>query len=136
MAKTSGLGATVTCDDAASSPTVISNDVTNFAFSTPRGVQDTTGVDKSAHERLLLLSDYSATLNGVFNATGAHLVFKTVPASPAVARNLKIQPIAGSTPYLSCLCLLTDYTVTRSNTGELTYAVPAVLSDGTVPTWN
>lgn len=136
MAKTSGLGATVTCDDAASSPTVISNDVTNFAFSTPRGVQDTTGVDKSAHERLLLLSDYSATLSGVYNATGAHLVFKTVPASPAVARNLKIQPIAGSTPYLSVLGLLTDYALTRSAAGELTFSVPFVLSDGTVPVWN
>lgn len=136
MSKVSGLGATVTCDDASSSPTVISNDVTNFSFSTPRGVQDTTGVDKSAHERLLLLSDYSATLAGVYNATGAHLVFKTIPASPAVARNLKIQPIADSTPYLSCLVLLTDYALTRANTGELTYSVPAVLSDGTVPTWN
>ena len=136
MAKVSGLGGTITCDDASSSPTVISNDVTNFAFSTPRGVQDITGIDKSAHERLLLLSDYSSTLNGVFNATGAHLVFKSVPTSPAVARNLKIQPISGSTPYLSCLVLLTDYTITRAAAGELTYAVPAVLSDGTVPVWN
>lgn len=135
MSKTSGLGATVTCDDAASSPTVISNDVTNFSFSTPRGVQDTTGVDKSAHERLLLLADYSATLSGVYNATGAHLVFKTI-SSTSVNRNLKIQPIAGSTPYLSCSCLLTDYQLTRSNTGELTYSVPAVLADGSVPTWS
>lgn len=135
MSKTSGLGATVTCDDATPTPTVISNDVTNFAFSTPRGVQDTTGVDKSAHERLLLLADYSATLNGVYNPTGAHLVFKSI-SSTSVPRNLKIQPIAGSTPYLSCSVLLTDYTVTRANAGELTYAVPAVLADGTVPTWN
>lgn len=135
MAKTSGLGATVTCDDATPTPTVISNDVTNFAFSTPRGVQDTTGVDKSAHERLLLLADYSATLNGVYNATGAHLVFKSI-SSTSVPRNLKIQPIANNTPYLSCSVLLTDYTVTRANAGELTYAVPAVLADGTVPTWN
>ena len=136
ISKSSGLGATVTCDNASGTPTVISNDVTNFAFSTPRGVQDITGVDKSAHERLLLLSDYSATLNGVVNPTGSHLVFNTVPASPAVSRNLKIQPIAGATPFLSCLCLLTDYTVTRAAAGELTFAVPAVLADGTVPTWN
>ncbi len=135
MAKSSGLAGTCTVDDAASSPTVISNDVTNFAFSTPRGVQDTTGIDKSAHERLLLLADYSATLNGVFNPVGAHLVFKTIP-STSVARNVKIQPMTGSTPYLSCLCLLTDYTITRSASGELTYAVPAVLSDGTTPSWN
>ncbi len=114
---------------------MISNDVTNFQFSTPRGVQDTTGVDKLAHERLLLLADYSSTLAGVFNNAGAHLVFRTV-SSTSVNRNLKIQPIAGSTPYLSCSVLLTDYQLTRANTGELTYSVPAVLADGTVPTWN
>jgi hypothetical protein len=136
MAKVSGLGGTITCDDATPTPTVISNDVTNFAFSTPRGVQDITGIDKSAHERLLLLSDYSATLNGVFNPTGAHLVFKSIPASPAVPRNLKIQPIAGATPFLSCAVLLTDYTITRAAAGELTYSVPAVLQDGTVPVWS
>lgn len=136
MAKTAGLGATITIDDASSSPTVVSNDITNFQFSTPKGVQDWTGVDKSAHERGLLLADYSSTFSGVVNATGAHLVFKTIPSFPAVARNVKIQPIAGSTPYLSCLCLLTDYNITRANTGEATYQVPAVLSDGTVPTWN
>lgn len=135
MAKTSGLGATVTCDDATSTPQVISNDVTDFQLATPRAVQDTTGVDKSAHERLLLLADYSATAKGVFNAALSHLVFRTIP-STNVNRNLKIQPIAGSTPFLSCLCVLTDYSLTRSNTGDLTWSVPASLADGTVPTWN
>lgn len=138
MSKVSGLGATVIVDDASSVAKTISNDITNFQFATPRGVQDITGVDKSAHERLLLLSDYSVTLNGVFNtATGmSHDVLKTVPSSPAVARNIKIEPTSGSTPYLSCLSLITDYSITRSATGELTWTAPAVLSDGTVPTWN
>ena len=138
MAKTSGLGATVIVDDSSSVAQTISNDITNFQFATPRGVQDITGVDKSAHERLLLLSDYSVTLNGVFNnaANMSHAVLKTVPSSPAVARNVKIEPTSGSTPYLSCLCLFTDYSITRNNTGELTWSAPAVLSDGTVPTWN
>ena len=136
MAKTSGLGATVLVDDASSVAQTISNDVTNFAFSTPRGVQDTTGVDKSAHERLLLLADYSATLNGVFdNGTNlSHAVFKTIP-STSVPRNVKIEPTSGATPYLSCLCVGTDYTITRANAGELTWAVPFSLSAGTVPTW-
>lgn len=137
MSKTSGLGATVLVDDASSAAQTISNDVTNFQFSTPRAVQDITGVDKSAHERLLLLADYSATLAGTFN-TGAnlsHAVLKTIP-STSVNRNVKIEPIAASTPYLSCLCALTDYAITRAATGELTWSVPAVLADGTVPTWN
>jgi hypothetical protein len=35
----------------------IKNDITNWQMATPRGVQDITGVDKSANERLLLLAD-------------------------------------------------------------------------------
>ncbi len=137
MAKTTGLGATVLVDDAASAAQTISNDVTNFQFATPRGVQDTTGVDKSAHERLLLLADYSATLNGVFDngSNLSHAVFKTIP-STSVNRNVKIEPTSGGTPFLSCLCVLTDYTITRAAAGELTWAVPAALADGTVPTWS
>lgn len=137
MAKTSGLGATVLCDDASSVAQTISNDLTDFQFATPRAVQDITGVDKSAHERLLLLADYSATLKGVFNTAAnlSHAVFKTIP-STSVNRNLKIEPTSGSTPYLSCLCVLTDYSLTRSNAGDLTFSVPASLADGTVPTWN
>ena len=65
----------------------------------------------------------------------SHAVFKTVP-STSVSRNVKIEPTSGSTPYLSCLCLLTDYTITRAAAGELTFAVPAVLADGTTPSWN
>lgn len=136
MAKTSGLGATILCDDASSVAQTISNDCTDFQFSTPRAVQDITGVDKSAHERLLLLADYSSTLKGVFNTASnlSHAVFKTIP-STSVNRNLKIEPTSGSTPFLSCLCVLTDYALTRSNVGDLTWSVPASLADGTVPTW-
>lgn len=136
MAKTSGLGATVIVDDASSVAQTISNDITNFTFSTPRGVQDTTGVDKSAHERLLLLGDASFTLNGVYNTASnmSHAVLKTL-TSTSVPRNVKIEPTSGSTPYLSCLCIGTDYAITRSNTGELTWTTPFVLSDGTTPAW-
>lgn len=137
MPKTTGLGATVLVDDAASAAQTISNDITNFQFSSPRGVQDWTGVDKSAHERGLLLADYSSTLNGVFDngSNLSHAVFKTIP-STSVNRNVKIEPTSGSTPFLSCLCALTDYNITRANTGELTWSVSAVLADGTVPTWS
>lgn len=136
MAKISGLGATVIVDDSSSSAQTISNDLTDFQFSTPRAVQDITGVDKSAHERLLLLADYSGTLKGVFNTASnmSHAVFKTVP-STSVNRNVKIEPTSGSTPYLSCLCVLTNYDITRAAGGELTWSVTAQLADGTVPSW-
>lgn len=137
MAKISGLGATVIVDDSGGTARTISNDVTDFQFATPRGVQDITGVDKSANERLLLLADFSVTLNGVFNSAGgiqAHDVFKTVP-STSVGRTTTLRPTSGSTPQLAPEVLYTDYQVSRSATGELTWSAPGVLQDGTVPTW-
>lgn len=132
ISKTSGLGwSTCSVDDASGTPTVIKNDVTNLSFATPRAVQDVTGIDKSANERLLLLADASITLETVFNPTGAHLVFATVP-STSVARTTTLVVSAKT---LAMEMLYTDYPLQRSNSGELTASIPGVLSDGNVPTW-
>jgi hypothetical protein len=135
MAKETGLGwTTLSVDDSGGSPQAIKNDITNFDFATPREVQDVTGIDKSAMERLLLLADCSYTLNGVFNdAAGAsHPVFKTVP-STSVNRTVT-NVISGNT--LATEMLPTDYALTRDANGALTWTVPMVLADGTVPTWS
>lgn len=134
MAKETGLGwTTLSVDDSAGTVRAIKNDVTNFQFGTPRGVQDVTSVDRSAFERLLLLADFTITLNGVFNdATGlSHDVFKTVP-STSVARTTTLS-VSGQT--LAGELLYTDYALTRAQSGELTWSAPGVLADGTVPTW-
>lgn len=134
MAKETGLGwTTLEVDDSSGTARDIKNDVTNFDFATPRGVQDTTGVDKSAMERLLLLADFSINLNGVFNDASnlSHDVLKTVP-STSVARTTNLV-ISGQT--LANECLFTDYALNRAQSGELTWTAPGVLSDGTVPTW-
>lgn len=134
MAKESGLAwTTLSVDDSSGTPQDVRNDVTNLEFATPRATQDTTGIDKSAFERLLLLADFTITLNGVFNdaANKSHDVFKTVP-STSVARTVAIN-VSGQT--LSNECIFTDYPLTRSDSGELTWSVPGQLSDGTVPTW-
>lgn len=134
MPKQSGLGwTTLSVDDAAGAPQDLRNDTTDLDFSTPRATQDVTGIDKSANERILLLADFSGTLKGVFNpsANKGHAVYSTVP-STSVNRTLSIG-VGGKT--LAGEVLLTDYPVTRSNTGELTYGVPFSLADGTVPTW-
>jgi hypothetical protein len=132
MAKASGLGqTTLSVDDASGTPVVVKNDVTNWQMSTPRGVQDITGVDKSANERLLLLADCSVTLNGVFNAAVSHLVFRTVP-STSVNRTVT-QTVNGVT--LAPEMLFSDYQLTRGDSGELTWSAPGALADGTVPTW-
>jgi hypothetical protein len=135
MPKESGLGwTTLSVDDSSGSAKDIRNDVHNFEFATPRDVQDVTGVDKSAMERLLLLADFSCTLNGTFNdeADMSHAVLKTVPSS-SVARTLSLA-ISGQT--LSNEVLFTDYNLTRADNGALTWQAPAVLANGTVPTWS
>jgi hypothetical protein len=134
MAKENGLGwTTLSVDDSGGAVKTIKNDITSLDFATPREVQEVTGVDKSAMERLLLLADFSIDLNGVFNdATGqAHDVFKTVP-STSVARTVTLT-VSGDT--LANECLFTDYALSRGEKGELTWKAPGVLADGTVPTW-
>jgi hypothetical protein len=134
MAKETGLGWSVcSVDDSAGAVKTIINDVTNLQFATPRGVQDVTGIDKSAYERLLLLADLTVTLNGVFNdATGqSHDVFKTVP-STSVARTTT-ETVSGQT--LAAELLYTDYSFSRAQSGEFTWTAPGVLANGAVPTW-
>lgn len=139
MAKTSGLGAVISVQDSGGSARLITNDVTNYATTTPRGTQDVTGVDKFAHETLLLLADYTVTLNGVANfAAGfSHAVFKDV-GSTSVNRATAISPIGTTTgnPILTANLVYTDYQMTRANTGELTWQAPGQLADGAVPTWS
>jgi hypothetical protein len=134
MAKEGGFPFSVAVDDAAAAAQTISNDVTNLAIATPRGVQDVTGVDKSALERLLLLADFSVTLNGVFNdATNmSHSVFKTVPSNSS-QRTVTLG-VSGQT--LANECVFSDYSLTRGADGSLVWTAPGVLANGTVPTWS
>jgi hypothetical protein len=132
MAKETGLGwTTLSCDNAAGTPVVIKNDVTNFDFSTPYAPIVVTGVDKFAEERLAGLVDFSGTLNIIFNsaAGGGHSVFS---GDLRVVRTLSMTVSAKSLPNE---VLLTDYKLTRGTDGSFKGQVPFVLADGTVPTW-
>lgn len=135
MAKESGLGwTTLNVDDSGGNARDIRNDVTNLDWSMPRGVQDATGIDKSAIERILLLADFSGTMNGVFDdgSNLAHDVLKTVGSS-SVTRTVGIV-ISGQT--LNNECLITDYAMTRAASGEFTWSAPFSLANGAVPTWS
>ncbi len=137
--KTSGLGSVIKVDDSVPTARTISNDVTNYQMALPRAVQDITGVDKFANERLLLLADFSFTLNGVFNyadANMSHDVFKTI-SSTSVPRTVEFDPTgtASGAPKLSVACVLTDYQITRATGGALTWQVPGALQNGTAPSW-
>ena len=133
MAKESGIAMSIAVDDSGGSARTISNDITNFDFSTPRNVQVITGLDKSAEERLQLLADFTITLNGVFNDASnvAHDVFKTV-ASSSVVRTVTITISGQSLPNETCF---NYYALRRPQSGELTWSAPGALGGGTVPTW-
>lgn len=143
MAKSTGLAwTTLSVGDSSNATQDIRNDITNLTVSTPRGVQDVTGIDKSAIERLLLLADCSVQLNGVFNpaANFSHAVFSTVP-STSVNRAVLITTNGknlnlGAAGAGAGAVLFTDYQLTRAQTGELTWQSPGVLANGAVPTWS
>lgn len=138
MAKESGLGiTTLSVDDSGGTLRAIINDVTNFAINTPSNMQDITGVDKSAMERLHLLADANVPLNGVFNdaaTTGAHQVLKNYRTILAgqVGRSVSIN-ISAQT--LAMEMIGDNYALTRAADGSLTWAITMSLSDGTVPAW-
>ena len=134
MAKESGLGLTVTVDDYLGAATAISNDVLSATFDIPSAVQDTSAVNYSAMERLLLRADMTVTFNGVFNPTGAHLIFenfRTILAGQ-VGRTTSIA-VSGQT--LADELLFGDYALALGAGGELTFSVPGDMSDGTLTGW-
>lgn len=132
MAKVTGLAwTTCSLDDSAGAVVAIVNDVTSCTFATPRNVQDTTGMDKTAMERLLLLADFSCSLTGVFNTALSHTALATVSSTSAV-RTFTLTT-GGVT--MANEVLVTDYALTRGTGGELTWTAPIVLANGAVPTW-
>ena len=132
--KQNGLGwTTLSVDDAGGTARDIRTDVHEFDFSTPRAVQDVTGVDKSAMERILLLSDFQINLSGTFDpdANASHAVLSTV-SSTDVVRTVSLG-IGGKT--LANECVFTDYALTRAAGGELTWKTTGSLANGALPTW-
>lgn len=135
MAKVTGLGwTTLSVDDATNTQQDLRNDITNLQWATPRAVQDVTGIDKSANERLLVLADFTISMSGVFNpaANRQHAVFSTLSSTSVNRLITNVQN--GKT--LSPTVVLTDYQLTRANTGDLTWTVPGALANGVVPTWS
>ena len=134
MAKKSGLAwSTLSVDDSGGTPRDIRNDITNLDISTPRAMQETTGIDVYGTERLHLLADCVITLNGVFNdaADKSHSVFKDFGSG---ARTLACA-VSGQTLTPPTL-LFDDYQLKRSDKGELLWSTKGMSADGTVAAWS
>lgn len=128
---------TVTVDDSAGSGQAITNDVTNVAWTMPSNVQDVTGLDKSAIERLYLLADFTISLNGVFNdaANLSHIVFKAY-RTLAASQTGRTTVIAHSSQTLTAEVIYTGYDLTRGADGSLVWTAPGSLSNGTAAAWS
>ncbi len=123
----------VAVDDAAGSAKTISNDITSVQWTQPSEVQDITGVDLSAMERLSLLADFTVTLQGVTNFTAdkSHDVFKNVGCT-MVTRTVTL---THSGQILANEVLFNDYEMQRAANGARTWQAPGQLNSTIVPVW-
>jgi len=135
MAKQSGLGDYLAVDDSGGSARNISNDVTNATFNNGTSLQEITGIDKSAVERLQLLGDGTVSINGVFNSASnlSHDVFKTQSGTRTVT--YAVGGNSSSNPKLEMEMLVSAYNLDRAADGSLTWSAELSLQSGTVPTW-
>jgi len=136
MAKQSGLGDYLAVDDSGGTARDISNDVTNATFNNGTALQEVTGIDKSAVERLQLLGDGTVSINGVFNSASnlSHDVFKTQTGTRTVT--YCVGGNTGSNPKLEMEMLISAYNLDRAADGSLTWSAELSLQSGTVPTWS
>lgn len=137
MAKSTGITTTVNVDDSGGTARNLSNDILSVNVETPVGLQDVTGLDKSAIERLKLLADGKVTINGVFNptaTTGQHAVFSTIQSSSAT-RTVAVTYNTTPAATLTLEVLFDNYTVARAQSGELTFTATGQLANGTAPAW-
>lgn len=135
MSKVTGIVSALSVDDSSGTPQTISEDATQVTIATPQGQQDTTGLDKTAIERLGLLKDYTLTVTGVadFATNKEHDVFKANPASNAT--RTVVVTLANSAATLTAEMNLQDYGFSRNQNGELTYTATLVNADGAAPVW-
>jgi hypothetical protein len=125
VAKVSGITTSLTV-----ASNNISNDVTSLTVDTPYGVQDVTGLDKAAMERLLLRADCTGSATGVFNTTASmsHATLKT----PGSKTTVIVFPGPAT---LTFTALWTNYALSMAADGSLTWSANWSLSSGTAAAW-
>ena len=133
MAKSSGMGMTVTIDNESGTGQNVSNDITNLTFNTTRGMQDITGVDKSAMERLLLLSDFQMNATFVWNAAANPSSWGLLSTYTDNDTRTVVIVVGGKT--LTAECVLGDVAWSMSG-GYLSASATFQLANGTAAAWS
>ena len=133
MAKQTGLGDYLAVDDSGGTARDISNDIGDYGINISQELIDTTGLDKSARERITGMSDSDVSINGFFNPASnkSHDVFKTRTGTRTF--DLRIGGNTSSNPKLAMEMQVASYNISRGADGSLTWTAGLNLSDGTVP---
>jgi len=136
MAKQTGLGDYLAVDDSGGTPRDISNDIGDYGINISQELIETTGLDKSARERITGMSDSDVTLNGFFNPASnkSHDVFKTRTGTRTF--DLRIGGNTSSNPKLAMEMQVASYNISRGSDGSLTWTAGLNLADGTVPVYS
>lgn len=133
MPTLTGIGATLSVDDANGDLQNITADVTSLTINTSRGSQDVTSLDVSAMKRLLLLSDATIDITGVVNdSTNASFDVFATHSSFDSARTVTFVR-NGHT--LSMEMILTSFNIPRPQDASMTFSANLQLASGTDPAW-
>ena len=137
MSKETGIGWTECSVDAADTTAeTLINDVTNLDLSMTNGVQDVTGLDSVAIERLLLLADFSIDLTMVFNDAATHSEFFVFKDVNVVATALRTVTLEISGQILENECVFPTVSRARAADGSFTTSANGQLGDGALPAWS
>ena len=122
----------MTCaiDDSGGNARSIENDITALTFDTPQSLQDTTGLDKSANERLGLLRDFTCSVTAVFNDAAARSF-----AVFSITSTIRTVTIVHSGQTLPNEAFIGTVSWQRGADGAFNISAGLSLGSGTVPTW-
>ena len=135
MAKLAGLSCTVTMQNSSAVAKDISNDIADFSIPITFAVQDVTGIDKSAQERIALLVDSAPSFKG-FHNNATDRLHQVVSTGQTVPRQIVATLPGGAGAVLTETILLDSYVLTRAANAALTNTVGGKLSNGTAPAWS
>ncbi len=137
MAKESGTSwTTCSVDSSGDALQTLINDVTNLDLSMTNGAQDTTGIDKVAMERLLLLADYSLDLTMVFNDAASNSEFSVFKNTNVAATATRSTALAISSQSLNNECVFPTVSRARAADGSFIVTANGQLGGGTIPAWS
>ena len=137
MAKQTGLGDYIAVDDSGGTARDISSDVNTLTIGNSQNLLEVTGLDKSAVERIVALSDGSVSIGGTCNfaANKEHAVLAEGRTATRTF-DYRIGGNSSSNPRLQMEMVIGAYNYDRGADGSSTWSCDMSLQDGTVPDWD